>query len=245
MILGLANCTSLRELYLGGNKISEVEGLHRLLKLHILDLSYNKLTSSKALNQLAANYLSLQVLNLLGNGVVKDLGEEQLRKFVLGIAPDVIYLNKQRLRSTHSREGHMDSVAKAALGNASGYHAQRGNKSSNKPSKKSSGLQQQLPPGHKRSVSGDPAARNGPGLGQLLKNQGHVTTKRQGHGHHSRHQIEKEAGKGKYSAGSSPVFVPMPGSVPPTVPTVEPVMMRIRSDSALHKHDADPYRYIP
>ncbi|MCH1922498.1 protein phosphatase 1 regulatory subunit 42, partial [Shewanella sp. A3A] len=33
---GLASCSSLKELYLGGNKISEVDGLHRLLKLKVL-----------------------------------------------------------------------------------------------------------------------------------------------------------------------------------------------------------------
>ncbi|ONM07195.1 Outer arm dynein light chain 1 protein [Zea mays] len=37
---GLASCSSLKELYLVGNKISEVDGLHRLLKLKVLDLCH-------------------------------------------------------------------------------------------------------------------------------------------------------------------------------------------------------------
>ena len=39
-LLGLASCSSLKELYLVGNKISEVDGLHRLLKLKVLDLCH-------------------------------------------------------------------------------------------------------------------------------------------------------------------------------------------------------------
>ncbi|KAG9132764.1 hypothetical protein Leryth_014038 [Lithospermum erythrorhizon] len=43
----LSNCILIKELYLAGNKISEVEGLHRLLKLTILDLSFNKIITTK------------------------------------------------------------------------------------------------------------------------------------------------------------------------------------------------------
>jgi hypothetical protein len=39
-LLGLASCSSLKEWYLVGNKISEVYGLHRLLKLKVLDLCH-------------------------------------------------------------------------------------------------------------------------------------------------------------------------------------------------------------
>ncbi|KAI7743795.1 hypothetical protein M8C21_004116 [Ambrosia artemisiifolia] len=38
-----------------GKKISEVEGLHRHLKLNVLDLRFNKLSTTKSLGQLAAN----------------------------------------------------------------------------------------------------------------------------------------------------------------------------------------------
>eukprot|EP00246_Nothoceros_aenigmaticus_P014786 TRINITY_DN583_c0_g1_i1.p1 TRINITY_DN583_c0_g1~~TRINITY_DN583_c0_g1_i1.p1 ORF type:complete len:440 (-),score=59.67 TRINITY_DN583_c0_g1_i1:223-1542(-) len=228
---GLATCTSLRELYLGANKISEVEGLHRLLKLNVLDLSHNKVTSSKALNQLAANYQSLQALNLIGNGVCANLGEEQLRKFVLGIAPHVSYLNKQLLKSAHGREAVMDSVAKAALGSSTVRHAQRG---SSKAAKMGLTLQQQLPPGHKRSASGDPT-KSVHLPSQLSKGHGNLVSlrPRQGHGHHSRQQGDRSGSKEKRSADSSPLF--QFESLP--VPDAYPVMLRIRSDSALNLQD--------
>ncbi|KAI5447393.1 hypothetical protein KIW84_015017 [Lathyrus oleraceus] len=91
---GLSNCTPVKELYLAGNKISDVEGLHRLLKLTVLDLSFNKITTTKALGQLVANYNSLQALNLLGNPIQSNIGDEQLRKAVCGLLPKLVYLNK-------------------------------------------------------------------------------------------------------------------------------------------------------
>ncbi|KAK9152097.1 hypothetical protein Syun_010406 [Stephania yunnanensis] len=74
---GLASCSSLKELYLAGNKISEVEGLHRLLKLNVLDLRFNKISTAKCLGQLAANYASLHSLNLEGNPAQTNVGDEQ------------------------------------------------------------------------------------------------------------------------------------------------------------------------
>lgn len=115
---GLANCTLIKELYLAGNKLAEVEGLHRLLKLSILDISFNKLTTSKGLGQLAANYSSLLALNLLGNPVHVNIGEEQLRKIVVSITPHVTYLNKQPIKAVPAREAVVDSVARAALGSS-------------------------------------------------------------------------------------------------------------------------------
>ena len=82
MMPGFSNCTLIKELYLAGNKISDVEGLHRLLKLTVLDLSFNKITTTKALGQLVANYNSLQALNLLGNPVQSNISDDQLCKAV-------------------------------------------------------------------------------------------------------------------------------------------------------------------
>ena len=92
--VGLANCTLVKELYLAGNKISDVEGLHRLLKLTVLDLSFNKVTTMKALGQLAANYNSFLALNLLGNPVHTNVGEEKLRKSISSLIPRLAYFNK-------------------------------------------------------------------------------------------------------------------------------------------------------
>ncbi|KAK8953463.1 hypothetical protein KSP40_PGU010696 [Platanthera guangdongensis] len=97
---GLASCSSIKELYLAGNKISEVEGLHRLLKLNILDLRFNRISTAKGLGQLAANYGSLQAINLEGNPAQRNVGDEQLRKFLLGLLPNLVYYNKQAIRMT-------------------------------------------------------------------------------------------------------------------------------------------------
>lgn len=115
---GISNCTLIKELYLAGNKISEVEGLHRLLKLAVLDLSFNKITTSKALGQLVANYNSLVALNLLGNPIQNNMGDDHLKKAVSGLLPKLAYLNKQPFKTQRAREVVMDSVAKAALGNS-------------------------------------------------------------------------------------------------------------------------------
>ncbi|CAL1390322.1 unnamed protein product [Linum trigynum] len=124
---GLSNCTLIKELYLAGNKISDVEGLHRLLKLTVLDLSFNKITTSKALGQLVANYSSLQALNLLGNPIQTNIGDDQLRKAVYDLLPKLKYLNKQSIKPQRARELATDSVARAALGSSSsrGFHRRR------------------------------------------------------------------------------------------------------------------------
>ncbi|XP_024364961.1 uncharacterized protein [Physcomitrium patens] len=136
---GLANCTSLREIYLAGNKISEIEGLHRLLKLSFIDLSFNKIASAKSIGQLAANYNSLQAINLLGNPLHSNLGEEPLRKLIVGLTPHVVYLNKQATKAVSARDASVDSVARAALANPSHHTHQRGKTSSQSKSLRRSG----------------------------------------------------------------------------------------------------------
>ncbi|XP_073005005.1 uncharacterized protein [Typha latifolia] len=101
---GLASCSSLKELYLAGNKISEIEGLHRLLKLHIFDLHSNKISTSKGLGQLAANYASLQVIILEGNPAQKNVGDEQLKKYLLSLLPHLVRYNKQSIKANGPRE---------------------------------------------------------------------------------------------------------------------------------------------
>ncbi|KAJ8762601.1 hypothetical protein K2173_008040 [Erythroxylum novogranatense] len=120
---GLSNCTMIKELSLAGNKISNVEGLHRLLKLTVLDLSFNKITTAKALGQLVANYHSLQALNLSGNPIQTNIGDDHLHKAICSLLPKVVYLNKQPIKSQRAREVVTDSVAKAALGNR--YNSRR------------------------------------------------------------------------------------------------------------------------
>ncbi|CAM6094059.1 unnamed protein product [Calypogeia fissa] len=136
---GLSSCTSLKEVYLAGNKISEVEGLHRLSKLLVLDLSFNKLITTKSMGQIAANYKSLQSLNLLGNAVHSNLGDEQMRRFVTGICPHLVYLNTHALKSASSRE----ALGKELKGSC---------KTTVKPSKRRSAHQLVL--SHRRTYSG-------------------------------------------------------------------------------------------
>ncbi|XP_022727301.1 uncharacterized protein LOC111283142 [Durio zibethinus] len=95
---GLASFSSLKELYLAGNKISEVEGLHRLLKLTVLDLRFNKISTAKCLGQLAANYNSLQAVSLEGNPAQKNVGDEHLKKHLLGLLPHLVYFNRQAIK---------------------------------------------------------------------------------------------------------------------------------------------------
>ncbi|GKV11410.1 hypothetical protein SLEP1_g22671 [Rubroshorea leprosula] len=95
---GLASCSSLKELYLAGNRICEVEGLHRLLKLTVLDLRFNKISTNNCLGQLAANYNSLQAISLEGNPAQKNVGDEQLKKYVRGLLPHLSYFNRQPIK---------------------------------------------------------------------------------------------------------------------------------------------------
>ncbi|PWA46498.1 outer arm dynein light chain 1 protein [Artemisia annua] len=119
---GLASCSSLKELYLAGNKISEVEGLHRLLKLNVLDLRFNKLSTTKNLGQLAANHSSLQAISLEGNPAQKNIGDEQLKKFLLGLLPHLAYFNRQSIKTGALK----DSADRAARLGISAHQIDRG-----------------------------------------------------------------------------------------------------------------------
>lgn len=103
-LLGLASCSSLKELYLAGNKISEVEGLHRLLKLNVLDFRFNKISTTKGLGQLAANYNSLQAISIEGNPAQKNVGDEQLKKHLLGLLPQLVYYNRRSIKAGSTKD---------------------------------------------------------------------------------------------------------------------------------------------
>lgn len=85
---------------MAGNKISEVEGLHRLLKLTVLDLRFNKISTAKCLGQLAANYNSLQAISLEGNPAQKNVGDDHLKKYLQGLLPHMTYYNRQPIKSS-------------------------------------------------------------------------------------------------------------------------------------------------
>ena len=110
----MSNCTHLKELYLGGNKICEIESLQKLVELHVLDLHSNKLASTKSISQLAANCGSLMVLNLLGNPIFSNVSEDHLRKLMRTLTPHLLYLNKRPIKGFLARDGGaLDRVVKA------------------------------------------------------------------------------------------------------------------------------------
>ncbi|KAL5581862.1 hypothetical protein UlMin_014304 [Ulmus minor] len=129
---GLASCSSLKELYLAGNKISDVEGLHRLLKLAVLDLRFNKISTAKCLGQLAANYNSLQAISLEGNPAQKNVGDDQLKKFLLGLLPNLAYFNRKPIKSSTLKDA-ADRSLRLAVGS---HQFDRGLRSDHKATKK-------------------------------------------------------------------------------------------------------------
>ncbi|EEF39679.1 uncharacterized protein LOC8266935 isoform X2 [Ricinus communis] len=131
---GLASCSSLKELYLAGNKISEVEGLHRLLKLTVLDLRFNKISTAKCLGQLAANYNSLQAISLEGNPAQKNVGDEQLKKYLQSLLPHLVYFNRQPIKVSTLKDAADRSVR---LG-INAHQFDRGIRSDNKAARKGS-----------------------------------------------------------------------------------------------------------
>ncbi|KAF3544002.1 hypothetical protein DY000_02003220 [Brassica cretica] len=162
---GLASCSSLKELYLAGNKISEIEGLHRLLKLTVLDLRFNKFSTTKSLGLLAANYSSLQAISLEGNPAQKNVGDEQLRKYLLGLLPHLVYYNRQGAKdarlgtSTLQLERGLRSSEMKNSGRKSSLGASNTHRGGSSTARKGSGLQKRskerssrLPPvGHRVS----------------------------------------------------------------------------------------------
>ncbi|XP_073297106.1 uncharacterized protein [Primulina huaijiensis] len=120
---GLASCSSMKELYLAGNKISEVEGLHRLLKLNVLDLRFNKISTTKCLGQLAANHICLQALSLEGNPAQKNVGDEQLKKYVQSLLPNLTYYDRQSIRTVAMKDVKADRSARLGI---AGHQIDRG-----------------------------------------------------------------------------------------------------------------------
>ena len=118
---------------MAGNKISEVEGLHRLLKLTVLDLRFNKISTAKCLGQLAANYNSLQAVSLEGNPAQKNVGDEHLKKHLLGLLPHLVYFNRQAIKVSSLKDAAERSVR---LG-ISAHQFDRGLRSEHKATRKS------------------------------------------------------------------------------------------------------------
>ncbi|KAL5232273.1 hypothetical protein ABZP36_031049 [Zizania latifolia] len=148
-IEGLRELTKLRVLNLSYNRISRIgHGKHTsatpksyLSVLHLKSsdmvllhvkvvflLGVTPVTTAKALGQLVANYHSLRALNLVGNPVQANVGDDAVRRAVTGLLPHLAYLNKQpvRPREVAAADG---AVARAALeGGGGGGGSGRGSR---------------------------------------------------------------------------------------------------------------------
>lgn len=87
-----------------------MEGLHRLLKLNVVDLRFNKISTAKCLGQLAANYNSLQAISLEGNPAQKNVGDDQLKKCLQGLLPHLAYFNRQPIKGSALKDSADRSV---------------------------------------------------------------------------------------------------------------------------------------
>ncbi|KAL2643439.1 hypothetical protein R1flu_011026 [Riccia fluitans] len=227
---GLLSCTSLKELYLAGNKISEVEGIHRLSKLAILDLSFNKLTTIKSLGQIAANYKSLQALNLSDNEVLSNLGDDHIRRFVTAVCPQVLYLNKQPMKTISGRDAIDKNIARAALGKSGGGKVP--SKSSKRASTHSASSN------HRRTHSGG---------GGKSKTESKVVSPVLGgdpHHHRKSHHSSSSQDKSSLIKEMRKGFVPLPESAyplyierkgPPVERSKYSSLPRVRSDDTLYR----------
>jgi hypothetical protein len=85
-----------------------------------------------------ANYHSLLALNLVGNPVQTNVGDDALRKAVTGLLPQLAYLNKQPVKPQRVREATTDSLARAALGAGAGGRRRVSRRLSQRPGSSSS-----------------------------------------------------------------------------------------------------------
>jgi hypothetical protein len=181
-VKGLASCSSLKELYLAGNKISEVEGLHRLLKLTLLDLRFNKISTAKCLGLLAANHSSLQAISLEGNPVQKNVGDEQLKKYLQGLLPHLLYFNRQSIKASTLK----DSVDRSVRVGINAHQFDRGLRSESKAVRKvSHGLAGSRPlPSSTHGRRSQPLTSTKRSSGRHLHSQPSRTQSTTGHHHH-------------------------------------------------------------
>jgi hypothetical protein len=69
----------------------------------------------RSISQLAANSASLMMLNLLGNPIFSNLGEDHARKLIGALAPRLVYFNRRHVKMVWDRRGRLsDQDMKAA-----------------------------------------------------------------------------------------------------------------------------------
>ncbi|KAJ1379733.1 Leucine-rich repeat [Sesbania bispinosa] len=119
----------LHTLNLSRNNISTIEGLRELTRLRVLDLSYNRilrighgLASCSSLKELYLAGNKIGEANLQptiihcklstwkGNPCQKNVGDEQLRKYLQGLLPHLVYYNRQAMKVSTLKDGADRSV---------------------------------------------------------------------------------------------------------------------------------------
>ena len=84
----------MKELYLAG----KIDCRHRLLKLKVLHSCHNKIS------QLVANYNYLEAINLLDKPAQKNVGDQHLKMYLLGLLLNLAVYNKQSVRAISTKE---------------------------------------------------------------------------------------------------------------------------------------------
>lgn len=64
----------------------------------------NKLSSAKGLEQLAANYTSLEAISLDGNPAQRHVGDDHLKKYLLTLIPNLVYYNRHSVKSRGKKD---------------------------------------------------------------------------------------------------------------------------------------------
>ncbi|KAF9590162.1 hypothetical protein IFM89_031766 [Coptis chinensis] len=100
----------LHVLNLAKNRMSAIEGLRELSHLRVLDLSYNRISQ---IGRGVASSSSLKELYLAGNPAQRNVGDEQLQKYLRSILPSLVYFSKETITANCSHENASSSSAQS------------------------------------------------------------------------------------------------------------------------------------
>lgn len=64
----------------------------------------NRLSTAKGLEQLAANYTSLEAISLDGNPAQRHVGDDHLKKYLLTLLPNLVYYNRHSAKSRGKKD---------------------------------------------------------------------------------------------------------------------------------------------
>ncbi|KAH0969064.1 hypothetical protein GBA52_029065 [Prunus armeniaca] len=139
----------LHMLNLSKNNISTIEGLRELTRLSVLDLSYNRilrighgLASCSSLKELYLAGNKISEVELGRNPTQKNVGDDQLKKYLQGLLPHITYYNRQQIKN-----GTLKDAADRSVGlGISNHQFDRGLRPDHKaPRKASHGISSHRP----------------------------------------------------------------------------------------------------